>query len=161
MKKFTIQAIFLLLVIGAGLFLYSTNPSLSNLPFLPQTTVVKELQINEAKLKVEIADTKEKRSKGLGGRANLAEDEGMLFVFPKSDKYPFWMKGLSFPIDFVWIRGDKVVDILANVPSPSPGQSDESLPIYSSKEEVDKVLEVNSGAVQRLNIKVGDSVKIL
>lgn len=161
MKKFTIQAIFLLLVIGAGLFLYSTNPSLSNLPFLPQTTVVKELQINESKLKVEIADTKEKRSKGLGGRASLAEDEGMLFVFPKSDKYPFWMKGLSFPIDFVWIRGDKVVDILSDVPPPSPGQTDASLPIYSSKEEVEKVLEVTSGTVQRLNIKVGNSVKIL
>ena len=124
-------------------------------------TAIRKLQINDAMLKVEIADTKEKRSKGLAGRQSLATDEGMLFVFPKADKYPFWMKGLSFPIDFVWINGDKVTDILSNVPPPSSGQTDESLAIYSSNQEVDKVLEVSSGTVQRLNIKAGDTVKIL
>jgi len=160
MKKFTIQAIFLLLVITGALFLYSLG-SVPNLPFLPQNTAIRKLQINDAMLKVEIADTKEKRSKGLAGRQSLATDEGMLFVFPKADKYPFWMKGLSFPIDFVWINGDKVTDILSNVPPPSSGQTDESLAIYSSNQEVDKVLEVSSGTVQRLNIKAGDTVKIL
>lgn len=161
MKKFTVQAILLLLVISLALFLYTSKSGLNSLPFLPQTSAIKQLQINDIKLKVEIADTKEKRSKGLGGRQSLATDEGMLFVFPKEDKYPFWMKGLSFALDFVWIRGDKVVDILSNIPPPTPGQKDESLPIYSSNERVDKVLEIISGTVQKLNIKIGDTVSIL
>ena len=71
------------------------------------------------------------------------------------------MKGLSFPLDFIWIREDKVVDLLHRVQPPTPGQPDESLPIYQSEEEVDKVLEVPAGTIQGLNIKVGDTVKIL
>lgn len=161
MKKFIVQAILLLLVISLAIFLYTSKSGLNNLPFLPQTSAIKQLQINDIKLKVEIADTKEKRSKGLGDRQSLATDEGMLFIFPKEDKYPFWMKGVVFALDFVWIRGDKVVDILSNIPPPTPGQKDESLPIYSSNEKVDKVLEIISGTVQKLNIKIGDTVSIL
>lgn len=162
MKKFTIQTIFLLLVIGAGIFFFSPGGSSSKieLPFLPQQPKFSNLEINGSTIKVEVADTAAKRSKGLGGRMSLGENEGMLFVFEKADKYPFWMKGLKFPLDFVWIADDKVVDILENVTPPPPGQTDSSLPIYSSKVDADKVLEVNGGVVTKLNIKVGDTVKI-
>ena len=159
MKKFTIQFILLILVIAGALYIFQKNPDISNLPFVPKLPVYKELVIKDSKLKVEIADTQEKRSKGLGGREKLASDEGMLFIFPKRDRYPFWMKGLSFPLDFIWIREDNIVDLLHNVQPPAPGQTDQSLPIYESIEEVDKVLEVSAGTAQRLNIKVGDRVE--
>lgn len=159
MKKFIIQFVLLILAIAVALFLYQQNPTLTNLPFLPERPVSKQLQINGANLKVEVADTQKKRSRGLGGRESLASDEGMLFIFPKPDKHPFWMKGLTFPLDFIWIRGEKIVDLTQNIPPPPSGQTDESLPIYSSKEDVDKVLEVNGGTTQRLNIKVGDRVE--
>lgn len=161
MKKFTIQAVLLLIVIGVGIYLFKTSSqisSLPNLPFLPQAPVTKQVQINGSKLNVEIADTQAKRSKGLGERESLASDSGMLFIFPEPSKYSFWMKGLSFPLDFVWIKGDKVVSILQNVPPPDPNQPDSSLPVYQPNEEVDKVLEVGAGVIQRLNIKVGDTL---
>lgn len=161
MKKFIIQFTLLILVIAGTLFFLQKNPDLSALPFVPKQPVFKELEIDGAKLKVEIADTQEKRSKGLGGRQSLASEEGMLFIFPDTQKRPFWMKGLSFPLDFIWIRENKVVDLLHRVQPPTPGQSDASLPIYQSKEEVDKVLEVPAGTIQGLDIKVGDTVKIL
>lgn len=160
MKKFTIQFILLILTIAGALFIFQQNPDISNLPFVPKMPVFKEMDINGNKLKVEIADTQEKRSKGLGGREKLASDEGMLFIFPKRDKYPFWMKGLTFALDFIWIREDKVVDLLHNVEPPAPGQTDESLPIYQSIEEVDQVLEVSGGTAGRLKIKVGDTVVV-
>lgn len=160
MKKFVIQAILLITVIMVSFFLYKTNAQIPNLPFFPQGPVLKQLQINNAKLKVEIADTQAKRSKGLGGRESLATDSGMLFIFPKPGKYPFWMKGLSFPLDFVWIKGDKVVDLLEDIQPVSPEAPDASLPIYQSKEEVDKVLEVPSGTSKRLDIKIGDTVRL-
>ncbi len=160
MKKFTIQAILLIIVIGVSLFLYKQGADLSNIPFLPQQPVFRQLEINNAKLKIEIADTQSKRSLGLGSRQSLASDEGMLFSFPAEGKYPFWMKGLSFPLDFVWIKGDKVIDLLPNIQPPAQGQTDASLPIYSSKENIDKVLEIPAGTIQRLNIKIGDSIKI-
>ncbi len=160
MKKFTIQFVLIILVIFSALFFYQKNPDISNIPLVPKMPIFKEMEIKGNKLRVEIADTQEKRSKGLGGREKLASGEGMLFVFPKPEKHPFWMKGLTFPLDFVWIREDKVVDLLYNVEPPATGQTDESLSIYQSKEEVDRVLEVNGGTVQRLNIKVGDTIKI-
>lgn len=131
-----------------------------DVPFLPPKTTFSELQINDKILKVEIADTSSKRNKGLGGRSSLGENEGMLFVFEKPDKYPFWMKGLSFPLDFVWIMDLKVVDVLENVVPPTSGQPDSSLPIYSAKENINKVLEVPAGTIQKLNIKVGDTIKL-
>lgn len=160
MKKFIIQSVLLILVIGIGTFLFSPKGSNIDLPFLPQSPHFANLSINDKTIKVELADTQEKRKKGLAGKNSLAENEGMLFIFPKSDKYPFWMKGLKFALDFVWIRDSEVVDILENISPPATGQPDSELPIYSAKEPVDKVLELNAGTVQKLNIKIGDTVKI-
>lgn len=160
MKKFAFQFVLIILGLFLALFFYKLNPDLSGLPLVPERSAIKQLQINNAKFNVEIADTQSKRNKGLGGRETLAPDEGMLFIFSQAEKHSFWMKGLKFPLDFVWIRGDTVVDIFPNIPPPAPGQSDQSLPIYQSKEEVDKVLELAGGTAQRLNIKIGDKVTL-
>lgn len=160
MKKFAFQAIALVIVIAGALFFFISGTQLTSLPFIPQAPTSRQLLINNARLKVEIADTPDKRSKGLSGRQALASDEGMLFVFPAAGTYPFWMKGLSFPLDFVWIKGDKVIAALPNVQPPAVGQSDASLPIYQSQEPIDKVLELQAGTIQRLNIKAGDTIKI-
>jgi hypothetical protein len=45
----------------------------------------------------EVAASKQNRERGLMYHEGLGEDEGMLFVFDKEDKYPFWMKGVDFP----------------------------------------------------------------
>lgn len=158
MKKFLIQSVLLLVLIFIGVAVFIGK--ITTLPFLPQQAKFAEATINEAKLKVEIADTQPKRSQGLGGRTSLAEGEGMLFIFPKEDKYPFWMKGVSFPLDFVWIKGLQVVDFLENVPPAVAGQKDADLPIYVSKEPVDRVLEVNAGTISKLKIKIGDKLII-
>lgn len=161
MKKFVIQSILLILVIGLALVF--VNPARQNqnieLPFFPQRAKFMSLQINEKVIKVEVADTAAIRKKGLGDRQSLVEQDGMLFIFDRVERYPFWMKGLSFPLDFVWIRGDKIIDILENISPPTSGQKDSELPIYSAKEPIDKVLEVNAGTVKRLDIKIGDTVK--
>lgn len=159
MKKFVIQVVLLILVIGVGIVFFSPGRSQNiEIPFLPQQPKVANLQINEAIIKVEVADTNAKRNKGLGGKDSLGENEGMLFIFDRADKYPFWMKGLKFPLDFVWIKDLKVVDVLENVQPPAPGQTDSSLPTFSANTEVDKILELNAGTVKRLNIKAGDTI---
>ncbi len=160
MKKFIIQFILLIAVIVIGFTLYKQNPDISKLPLVPPKAVTKELQINSNKLTIEVADTQTKRNQGMGGRESLASDSGMLFIFPNADKYRFWMKGLSFPLDFVWIKGDTVIDTLENVPPPPANTPDSALQIYQPKDVVDKVLEVNTGVVKRLNIKAGDAIKL-
>lgn len=162
MKKFLIQIFFLLLVTSICLFFFSPLQSGNKIeiPFLPQKPSVTTLEVENVTFQVEVADTNSKRSKGLGGRSGLGEKEGMLFIFETVDKHPFWMKGLSFPLDFVWIADNKVVDTTENVPPQASGQPDSDLPIYSSKVNADKVLEVNGGTVKKFNIKVGDEIKV-
>lgn len=161
MKKFTAQFIFLTVVILASLYFFNpSNKGTPTIPFFPSPQVLKTLTVGENKFRVEVADTQNKRSKGLGGKEKMASDEGMLFIFEKEDKYPFWMKGLKFSLDFLWIKGGLIVDILSNVPPPGSGQTDESLPIYQPRVEVDKVLEISGGTSEKLGIKIGDKVQL-
>jgi len=113
------------------------------------------LQINNVKIYLEIADTDEKRTKGLSGREYLAENQGMLFIFPKPDFYRFWMPNMHFPIDILWIADNKVVGIENNVSN----DFDPSNPIfYQPNQPVQYVLEVNAGFCERNGIKVNNNV---
>lgn len=159
MKKFVFQAVGLIVVTGVALFLFKTG-ALNNYSFLPGNNHGNQIVINNNRIKIDVADTQAKRTKGLGGRQSLASDEGMLFVFGDTGKHPFWMKGMLIALDLIWINVDKVVDVMGNIEPPTAGQSDVSLPIYQTKEVADKVLGVSAGTAQNLNIKVGDMVQI-
>ena len=157
MKKFIIQSLAILIVIFSSLaYITGKVPNL-NLINNPKNSAV---IINDQKIKVEIADSNDKRKKGLGGRVNLASDSGMLFIFPKPDFYNFWMKGMKFPIDFIWINSGIIVDITKNAFPPNAGEADDQLKIYTSSQPVTSVLEVNAGFVDSHNIKIGDKIEI-
>lgn len=116
-----------------------------------------KLRVGDAVFKVEIADDPLKSARGLSGRAHLPEDEGMMFIFSRAGHYPFWMRGMEFPLDFVWIRESKVVGIDPNVPIRH-GVS--SFKTVVSKEPVDMVLEINAGISNEVGIEVGDIVTL-
>jgi|GEM_PF-2261295 len=99
-------------------------------------------------IKVEIANNDKSRRIGLSGRDFLEQDTGMLFVFDKESKYAFWMKGMNFPLDMIWINRDKqVVHIATNIP---PCQR--SCPTYAPENNSLYVLEVNAHFTQKYNI---------
>ena len=50
-------------------------------------TKPKTIEINGTKLYVEVAYTAQKQQQGLMNRKSLAQNAGMLFVFPKEDLY--------------------------------------------------------------------------
>lgn len=112
----------------------------------------------KAALEIEVADTNEKRSRGLGYRASIATNSGMLFIHTPAKKYTYWMKGMQFPIDIIWILNDKIVDILPNVVPPIEGQTDETLERYSPTVDINRVLETNAGFVTTYNIGTGDRI---
>ncbi len=127
----------------------------------PSVSRISQVKIDDALINVEVADTPETRGQGLGGRESLASDSGMLFVFPTPDKYSFWMKGMKIPLDFIWIKGTSVIDLLPDIQPPDPGTPDTSLPVYQPVEPVDHVLELSAGFISANNIKIGDSVKYI
>ncbi len=120
----------------------------------PEEYKMVEVKIGEKVLKVEIADTPALQLRGLSGRNSLAEDAGMLFIFPKAETRQFWMKGMRFPIDIIWISEDRVVGIVLDAES----ESGPEYTIYTSPEPADKVLEINAGLSQQLGIKIGDII---
>lgn len=160
-KKFAIQ-VAVLLIIAFGALYFSFNQNLIQ-DVIPgnQTLIQTQIKVNNTLIKVEVADTAAERSKGLSGRDNLAEDAGMLFVFPESKKYQFWMKGMKFPLDLIFIQNSQVVDFISGSSPPSAGQDDTSLTIYEPTVPIDMLLETNSGFAGKNNIKVGDRVYLI
>jgi len=124
-------------------------------PALPVTTV----RIGDAAILAEVPQTPQDRARGLGERDFLPRDRGMLFVFDFEHPHAFWMRGMRFPLDFVWISADRrVVEVTTEVP-PQPGVPDAELRLYRPNAPVLYVLEVNAGAVEDLDIRVGDRVE--
>lgn len=126
-----------------------------SLPFFGQKGKV---TINEKIFTVEVVDTDEGRQKGLSGRRSLPTENGMLFLFDTADYYSFWMKDMEFPIDIIFISGEKIVTIHRDVPAPA--STEETPPIYRSTSPSDKVLELNAGESDKYGIKEGDSVTL-
>jgi len=132
------------------------NQTLSISDNLPSLTKTK-IYVGETEIPVEIADTFQKRQKGLSERESLAKGEGMLFVFAQKDiQPPFWMKKMEFAIDIIWIDDNKIVQINEDVPAPEPDTPNSELKFYSSNQPIDYVLEVNAGFVDENDIKIGD-----
>ncbi len=51
----------------------------------------------------EIVTTPAAQELGLGGRAVIPDNYGMLFVFPEDEMPGFWMKDMLAPIDMIWL----------------------------------------------------------
>lgn len=147
-------ALVFLILAFVGLFIWF----LLSIVFREFASGTKKISINRAEIKVELADTNAKRTQGLSGRKKLPPDSGMLFIFPAKGLYSFWMHGMLFPLDFIWIDKESIVDITENVPVPADEDGD-NLPFYSSQFPFDKVLEVPAGFVKERAIKSGDKVK--
>lgn len=111
--------------------------------------------IGNTRIFLEVAQTSAEIQKGLSGRSSLDQQNGMLFMFPKPALYRFWMPNMHFPLDMIWIRDGKVVDISANV---SEVFDKEHPAFYTPKVPARYVLEVNAGFSSRHGIRIGDAV---
>ncbi len=102
----------------------------------------------------ELAETEEEHISGLSGRQGLAENEGMLFLFKDPDKYGFWMRGMEFNLDFIWIRNGEVIGVEKNVKADKTGKEK----VLTPPKEVDAVLEVAAGICDKYRISAGDKI---
>lgn len=106
-------------------------------------------------IKVEIADTPEKREIGLMYRRWLREGKGMWFIFEDEAPRVFWMKNTRLPLDMIFLNKDKEIrSFLENV---QPCEEAEC-PGYPSEENSQYVLEVPAGFVEKNNVEVGDAI---
>lgn len=113
---------------------------------------------DKADFNIEVVDDLVSMSLGLSGRESLDPNAGMLFVYTKPGIRRFWMKGMNFPLDFIWIRGFEVIGVHENIPHPEANEGE----IYrlKSPEPADMILEVNAGVIAQKAIKIGDRINI-
>jgi hypothetical protein len=101
---------------------------------------------------IELAATAEARSRGLMQRPTLANDAGMLFIFPYSGRHGFWMKNTLIPLDMLFVAGDGRIVYVHHNAQPH------SLTPITPSANARAVLEINGGLSRRLGIAVGDQV---
>ncbi len=118
---------------------------------LPTRTLV----LSGESVTVELAATPAQRVQGLSGRAALAADHGMLFVFPAVDRYGFWMKDMRFPIDIVWIRDDGSIVSVNNSVLPQTYPTD-----FYPVEPVRFVLELPAGFATSYHLIAGSKITL-
>ncbi len=100
-----------------------------------------------------LADTPEKRTQGLSGKAFLPSNTSMLFKFDKPDIHGIWMKDMNFPIDIIWLDKNKTIVNLISDADPS------SYPhvFYPPKESL-YVIETRAGLIKDKGLKLGDEI---
>jgi len=153
MKK-KLPAIFLVIAVFlAGVFwlLIKEKTALPRLSQFGNTE--KEIHLNGNNFLAEVADTPEKRALGLSGRPELCPECAMLFIFEKPSTVSFWMKDMQFDLDIIWISGNEIIGIAKNV-SHERGSAE----IVRASGLVDKVVEINAGVSEKLDLKAGDKV---
>jgi len=148
---FTI-AVVLALLFGIYAWFYARSPEKAAENHAPAFSKA-IVEIGGREISVEIADEPDEQVQGLSGREGLPENEGMLFVFERPGFYKFWMKGMRFALDLVWIGADwKIVGVSRNVPPESyPGAI---LPPARAQ----YVLELDAGLAAKYGLKPGDNV---
>ena len=116
------------------------------------------VKINGKQFFVDVAKTDKQKEKGLDVYETLPVKKGMVFTFQAADYYPFWMKGMKFPIDIIYINNNKIVDIFPELSNPKT--STESPIIVKPSTKSNFVLEINAGLSRKYNFKTGDTVEI-
>ena len=133
-------------LIGAGL----AGLAITYFLFAYPTT---ELKIKGHTFKVKVARFPWQRAKGLAGAKKLDPDKGMLFLFPDKKPRSFWMKGMRFGLDIIFIDGNEIVEVVS-LSAPHSNQ----IPTYRSHQPADKVLELKHSICQSLQITAGDEI---
>lgn len=119
----------------------------------PRSRLTIETATGRFDVAVEVADTWERRARGLQHRRTLAPDAGMLFDYKESRPVAMWMKNTRIPLDMLFIDAAGRVARLARDTEPF------SLTPIPSGQPVRAVLELNAGTARRLGIGPGDRVR--
>jgi uncharacterized membrane protein (UPF0127 family) len=110
------------------------------------------ITINTTTFDLEVANTPEKRAKGLMFRKDMPQKSGMIFTYASPRYVGIWMKNTYIPLDILWVSPKKEIVYIHENATPH------SLTIMRPKHKAQYVIELNSGSVKRFDLKVGDKV---
>ena len=106
----------------------------------------------KAELLIEIAEDDYSRSKGLMLRRDLAENQGMLFIFDREEPRVFWMKNTPLSLDMIFVNAQQKIIQIHKYTTPFSTQT------YPSGRPAQFVVETVAGFTDRYEINIGDRV---
>ena len=110
------------------------------------------LYVKDKEIRVEVANTPEDRGRGLMGRKQLGDSEGMLFIFETEDYHSFWMKNTLIPLSIAFADKDgRILRITDMKPL--------TLESHAPPKPVLYALEMKQGWFAANGIKVGDVIR--
>ena len=113
-------------------------------------------EIGGVVINIDIALTDKQKQDGLSIRDTMQENEGMIFVFKEPKQQSFWMKGMKFPIDIIWLDANlSIVHIEKNLQTC---ESFISCPSYRPSSNALFVLETVSGFADNHDLKIGKKI---
>ena len=133
----------------------TTRASESSVSNTARPSVAIPVDDGELLFRVELANTPAERARGLMYREQLGADDGMLFLFDRTQRQSFWMKNTLIPLDMIFIdAGGTIVGIVENAePLTMTSRSVDAASKY--------VLELNGGTCRKLGIREGVMVRFI
>ena len=105
-------------------------------------------------VEVEVADEPDERERGLMGRTELADGEGMVFLFGGPTTVSFWMKDTPIPLSIAfWNAQGRIIAILDMAPCAA-----DPCPTYAPGLPYVGALEVPRGFFLERGIATGDPI---
>ena len=101
----------------------------------------------------ELALNQEQQMTGLMFRTNMAENDGMLFVFPAPFQASFWMKNCPLPLSAAYIDPNGRIDEIVAL------HAQDTNAVVAHTPDIQYVLEMNEGWFKRHNITEGMLIK--
>lgn len=119
------------------------------------TLQTSQVQVKGNTFRTWLALTPDQQTEGLMhvSESEIADDQGMLFVFPDEQIRGFWMKNTIIPLDIAFARMDGTIVAIHTMPPLT-------LRTFSSIEPAMFALEVKAGTFARLGIVEGDVLRI-
>lgn len=122
-------------------------------PSMTKDTLAIVTQTGKKAFDIEVAISPEELSHGLMYRESIADNYGMLFIFPRIEEASMWMRNTKIPLDMLFISPDGTIVHIADNARPYDER------VISSRVPVRAALEIKGGQAQALGIKVGNKVE--
>jgi len=119
-------------------------------PTQPQPRLpIMKLWVGPEEMNVELALTSEQQRIGMMLRTNLAENAGMFFPLPMTQRASFWMKNCPLPLSAAYIDPDGVIQEIHDF------QPHNTNAVISASYHIRFVLETPRGWFERHNVRRG------
>jgi uncharacterized membrane protein (UPF0127 family) len=122
------------------------------LPAQADPLVTYPLRIKKHEIRAEVAGTEQDRLRGLMFRDKLAENSGMIFLYPRPEASAMWMKNTRVALSVAFIDSNgRILNIAEMEPYSEEAHASSGAASYA--------LEMNRGWFRKQGIRPGDLVE--